>query len=299
MGDSKTYPLVSIITVNYNTDTVTAALLQSLRHITYANVEIIVVDNASSTDAGCLAKQFPEIKFIQNLKNEGFAGGNNRGIEQSSGQIILLLNNDTEVEPRFIEPIVELFSADEQIGVISSKILYYHSPGIIQYAGGERINSLTARGNFIGTGEADNGQYDKPHQTYLAHGAAMAIRRSVVDRIGLLPEVYFLYYEELDFCEYALRTGFTIWYQPQSVVLHKESMSVGKISALKVYYQNRNRLLFIRRNIFGIKGLLSRLFFTFISVPAGVLKFLLHRKPQFAWEIWKGLVWNFSYKAKP
>jgi hypothetical protein len=299
MGDFKTYPLVSIISVNYNTDTVTAELLRSLRHVSYPNVEIIIVDNASVTDAGCLAKQFPEIKFIQNLKNEGFAGGNNRGIEQSSGQIILLLNNDTEVESRFIEPIVELFSADEQIGIVSSKIRYYNSPGIIQYAGGERINSLTARGKFIGTGEADKGQYDKSHQTYLAHGAAMAIRRSVFDTIGLLPDVYFLYYEELDFCEHAQRAGFTIWYQPQSVVLHKESMSVGKISALKVYYQNRNRLLFIRRNVFGLKGLLSRLFFTFVSVPAGMIKFLLRRKPQFAREIWKGLLWNFGYKAKP
>jgi GT2 family glycosyltransferase len=297
MGDPKPYPLVSIVSVNYNTDKITAELLRSLRQVTYPNLEILIVDNASATDAGYLAKQFPEIKFIQNTKNEGFAGGNNRGIVQASGEVLLLLNNDTEVEPGFIEPIIELFRTDARIGIISSKIRYFNSPGTIQYAGGEQINTLTARGKFIGTGEQDHGQYDQPHQTYLAHGAAMAIRRSVFNRIGLLPEVYFLYYEELDFCEHAQRAGFTIWYQPQSLVLHKESMSVGKISALKVYYQNRNRLLFIRRNVFGLKGLLSRLFFTFVSAPAGMLKFLFQRKPQFALEIGKGLVWNLRHKS--
>ena len=299
MNNLIAYPLVSIVSVNYNTDEVTAELLQSLQHITYPNFEIIIVDNASSTDAGYLALQFPEIKFIQNTKNEGFAGGNNRGIERASGEIVLLLNNDTEVAPDFIEPIVALFEADKAIGIISPKIHYYHSAGTIQYAGGEAINLLTARGKFIGTGEDDKGQYDQAHQTHLAHGAAMAIHRRVFYAIGLLPEMYFLYYEELDFCEHAQRDGFNIWYQPQSLVYHKESMSVGKISALKVYYQNRNRLLFIRRNVFGIIGWISRLFFTFVSAPAGIAKFILQRKPQFAREIWKGLLWNCRYKIKP
>jgi len=292
------FPLVSIITVNYNTDKVTVELLESLKNVTYPNIEIIVIDNASSVDAAYIAGEFPNITYIQNPVNEGFAGGNNRGIEKAKGEIIFLLNNDTEVEPSFIEPVVDLFNLNEAIGIVSPKIRYFHSKNIIQYAGGTAINSFTARGAFIGTGEADTGQYDQPKQTWLAHGAAMAIHRKVFDRIGLLPEMYFLYYEELDFSEHAQRAGFKIWYQPKSLVLHKESMSVGKVSAIKAYYQNRNRLLFIRRNIFGIKGYISRFLFTFISLPLLITKYLLKGNRQFAGEVWKGLLWNLNYKNK-
>jgi GT2 family glycosyltransferase len=295
MKNEMKMPLVSIISVNYNSDQVTVEMLKSLRNLTYPNMEVIIVDNASSVDAGYLKAAFPEIIFIQNTANEGFAGGNNRGIEQAKGDIILLLNNDTEVTPGFIEPIVETFRSNEQIGIVSPKIRFFYSDDIIQYAGGIPINSLTARGKFIGTGERDNGQYNVAHETSLAHGAAMAIHRKVLDKIGLLPEVFFLYYEELDFCEHALRAGFKIWYQPNSLVLHKESMSVGKSSIIKVYYQNRNRLLFIRRNIFGIRGLISKLFFVFIASPIIIIKYQFKRKPDFAREVFRALVWNLSH----
>ena len=291
------FPLVSIITVNYNTDKVTAELLRSLAKITYRNIEIIVVDNASSIDASYLAKEFPNINFIQNSVNEGFAGGNNRGIEAANGEIFFLLNNDTEVMPGFIQPVVDLFFSSDKIGIISPKIRYFNSPDIIQYAGGEAINSFTARGRFIGSGEKDSGQFNMPQQTHFAHGAAMAIHRRVTDKIGLLPEIYFLYYEELDFTEHAQRAGFKVWYQPRSLVLHKESMSVGKKSAIKVYYQNRNRLLFIRRNVFGFKGLISRIFFTVVSEPVAILKFLLKGNMAMAGQICKGFVWNINYKS--
>jgi GT2 family glycosyltransferase len=296
MNNVNAYPLISIITVTYNTDDVTAALLQSLKQVTYRNFEIIVVDNASARDAGYLGKDYPEICFIQNTVNEGFAGGNNRGIEQAKGEIIFLINNDTEVEPSFLEPIVELFNANEQIGIISPKIRYYHTKDVIQYAGGTKINAFTARGRFIGSSERDTGQYDQPQQTLLAHGAAMAIRKKVLDTIGLLPEAYFLYYEELDFCEHAKSAGFEIWYQPKSLIYHKESMSVGKESATKVYFQNRNRLLFIRRNVKGLKKVVSIAFFTAIAMPVSLTRYALQRKWKFAGLLIKGLIWNIKHQ---
>ncbi|AMR30134.1 hypothetical protein A0256_01225 [Mucilaginibacter sp. PAMC 26640] len=295
MQNMEGLPLVSIITVNYNTSEVTSQLLLSLQWVSYPNIEIIVVDNASITNAAHLAVEFPAIIFIQNNVNEGFAGGNNRGIEAATGEIIFLLNNDTEVAPDFIQPVVELFESNRSIGIISSKIRYYHSPEIIQYAGGTAINPFTARGQFIGSGQKDNGQFDMPMKTHLAHGAAMAIHKKVFDKIGLLPEMYFLYYEELDFTEHAQRAGFEVWYQPKSLVLHKESMSVGRASLLKVYYQNRNRLLFIRRNIFGIKGFISTLFFTVIAMPLAVIKFLFKGQLNMAMQIIKGFCWHFKY----
>ncbi|OOQ56707.1 glycosyltransferase family 2 protein [Mucilaginibacter pedocola] len=296
MKNTDQYPLVSIITVNYNTAAVTAELLKSLGHITYPNVEVIVVDNASTEDASYLADDFPHIKLIKNTVNEGFAGGNNRGIEAAGGEILFLLNNDTEVIPGFIEPVADLFSFHHKIGIVSPKIRYFHSPNIIQYAGGEAINSFTARGKFIGSGEEDRGQHDTPQQTHLAHGAAMAIHRRVIDEVGLLPEMFFLYYEELDYTEHVQRAGFTVWYEPRSLVLHKESMSVGKLSNLKIYYQNRNRLLFIRRNVFGFKGFISKVFFLTISVPAGLIRQLLLGNRKAAAGICSGVAWNLKYK---
>lgn len=291
-------PLVSIITVNYNTTSVTIELLKSLQQITYTNVEIIVIDNASQENCDAINTHFPAIKFLKNTVNEGFAGGNNRGIEIAKGEIIFLINNDTEVKSDFLEPVVELFNQNSKIGIISSKLIYFDCKDTIQYAGGNPINSLTSRGTFIGTGEKDINQYPNAYKTYLAHGAAMAIHRKVINTIGLLPEMYFLYYEELDFSVHALRAGFEIWFQPLSVVYHKESMSVGKLSGLKVYYRNRSRLLFIRRNIFGFKGLVSKLFYIFIAAPFGIIKFILSGKINYAKMILKGIWWNFLYKIK-
>lgn len=288
-------PLVSIITVNYNTADVTRQLLQSLQQVTYTNIEVIVVDNASQKDASFLKEEFPHITFIQNKTNEGFAGGNNRGIEKAKGEIIFLLNNDTEVAPSFIEPVVALFAIDASIGIISSKLIYYNSNQTIQYAGATPLNPFTTRGKFIGSGKYDNGLYEDAAPTHLAHGAAMAIHRKVIDKIGLLPEMYFLYYEELDFAYHAKRSGFSIWCQPKSVVFHKESMSVGKMSGLKVYYMNRNRLLFIRRNIFGMTGVISRMFFVCVSAPSAMIKYILQGKWNFAENIYKGLIWNLKY----
>lgn len=295
MKTNPTSPLVSIITVNYNTAEVTLQLLKSLQAITYPNIEVIVVDNASTKDASCIKREFTDVTFLQNHVNEGFAGGNNRGIERAKGEIIFLLNNDTEVEPSFIEPVVKLFQADASIGIVSSKLIYYNSNKTIQYAGAAAYNPLTTRGRSIGSGEQDNGQYNEAAPTHLAHGAAMAIHRKVFDKIGLLPEMYFLYYEELDFSEHAKRAGFAIWVQPQSIVFHKESMSVGKMSGLKVYYMNRNRLLFIRRNIFGVTGIFSRLFFILVSAPSAILKYILQGKWSFAGKICQGLLWNLKY----
>src|SRR5690349_8200220 len=115
-------PRVSIITINYNQTNVTAALLESLRYVTYPDVEVIVVDNGSPDDAtAVITKNYPEVTFIRSDMNLGFAGGNNLGIKAATGQYLFFLNNDTEVDPGFLEPMVGLFTSNPQAGVASSK----------------------------------------------------------------------------------------------------------------------------------------------------------------------------------
>lgn len=289
-------PLVSVITVNYNGHADTRELLASLREITYWPYEVIVVDNGSTRDKRDDFADYTWIRFVKSHLNLGFAGGNNLGIRQAKGDLILLLNNDTIVQPGFLEPMVERMVNNPAIGIVSPKILFYHHPGTIQYAGCTPISKFTARGFAIGHGKKDSPRYNKAGRTHRAHGAAMLIRKDVFDKVGLLPEKYFLYYEEMDFCETAKRAGYEIWFEPASVVEHKESMSVGKMSALKMYYMSRNRLLFIRRNFKGVSKVFSSLYVFFIAEPKEILKNLIQGKTEAARAIFKGMVWNLWHK---
>jgi GT2 family glycosyltransferase len=288
-------PKITIITVNYNGLIHTVAFLNSLRKITYKNIEIIVVDNASPQGVGALQSDFPEIKLILSPENLGFAGGNNLGIKEGTGKYFFLLNNDTEVEPDFIEPLVELMESNPQIGICSSKLVYYSQPDTLQFAGSTGINPYTGRGFAIGHGEKDDAKFDKNYKTLLAHGAAMMISRAAIEKVGMMAELFFLYYEETDFCERIKRGGFEIWYCGKSKVYHKESMSVGKESPMKVYYLTRNRIIYTRRNTKGLQKLLALSFFYSFSFPKGIFKYLLRKEFKLLASFWQGAIWNLYH----
>jgi GT2 family glycosyltransferase len=289
-------PLVSIITINYNQLRMTCELLDSLRKLTYPNVEIIVVDNNSAENpTSVISVNYPEVKLIVSNENLGFAGGNNLGIKTSKGDYLLFLNNDTEVHPGFLEPLVKLFETNPQAGAASSKILYHNSGETIQYAGSSRVDPFTGRSKRIGYMEKDNGQHDQLKETHLAHGAAMIVPRRVVEKVGMMPEFFFLYYEEVDWCESIKKGGYKIFFVPESKVYHKESMSIGKGSTLKTYYMTRNRLLYMRRNTAGVVKVLWILFFLLFSLPKNALKYTLKRDLEHARAFWRGLTWNLTH----
>jgi GT2 family glycosyltransferase len=290
------YPSVSIITINYNQLTVTCELLHSLRKLTYPDVEVIVVDNHSKEDpTDTIADKYPEVKLIRSKENLGFAGGNNLGIRASRGKYILFLNNDTEVDPGFLQPLVTLFESNPNAGAASSKILYYNSGDIIQYAGSSRVDPFTGRSKRIGYMQKDLGQHNVQRETDLAHGAAMMVPRRVINEVGMMPEFFFLYYEEVDWCESIKNAGYKIYFVPDSKVYHKESMSVGKGSTLKTYYMSRNRVLYMRRNTSGFKKLTWILFFLLFSLPKNTLKFILQRDLEHFKAFWRGLLWNITH----
>lgn len=288
-------PLVSIITVNYNGRVHTEAFLLSLRNITYKNIEVFVVDNASPDPLGNLPQQFPEVKFLMSKENLGFAGGNNLAIREAKGKYFFLLNNDTEVDPDFIEPLVELMESNSRIGIVSSKLVYYNEPNILQFAGSTGINMYTGRGFAIGHKEKDREEFNRTYATKLAHGAAMMFSRKVVEEVGLMAELYFLYYEETDFCERVKRAGFEIWYCGKSRVIHKESMSVGKESPMKTFYLTRNRLIFTRRNTKGFQKIAALFFFYLISFPKGIMKYFLKKEYKLLGAFWRGAIWNLTH----
>lgn len=270
----KNAPLVSIITVNYNQPHYTSQLLASLQQISYPNWEVIVVDNGCSPEGKI---EFPsdlsQLKYVCSEENLGFAGGNNLGIKKSQGQYILLLNNDTEVEPGFLEPMLELMEKDASIGIVSPMLIYQES-GKIQYAGARAVNPVTGRGKKLGH-LCEPKDYNKCYTTELAHGAAMLFRRELLTKVGYLFEGFFLYYEEHDWTERVKKAGYQVYFQGLSQVYHKESASVGKVSTLKTYFMNRSRILYLLRNTSGFARMSSLSVYFFIAFPKKIIQHLL------------------------
>jgi len=285
-------PLVTIITVNYNQTEVTISFLESIRKISYKNIEVFVVDNASVASPEMRIKErFPEVNVIVSDTNLGFAGGNNLAIKQAKGKYVMLLNNDTVVFPGFLEPLVEEMEKDGNVGVCSSKLLFYADQNTIQYAGSSPLHAIKIQSFAFGYGKSDNGLYADTKETALAHGAAMLVRSEVIRKVGLMSEEYFLYYEEIDWCESIKKAGYKIMFVPDSIVLHKESMSVGKNSYIQVYYKTRNRILLARKWRFGFEKVISLAYLSAV-VLRDTVKYLLQKNTELSKASARAWWWN-------
>lgn len=288
-------PLVSIVSVNYKQAAVTCGMLDSLRDLTYPWVEVLLVDNGATERQGDLfTAHYPDVSYLFSPENLGFAGGNNLAIPKANGTYILLLNNDTVVPPSFLEPLVAAMEADPAIGVASPKIYYFDQPDMLQYAGAEMINPYTGRGHSRAKLKRDIGQFNQSEAVGMAHGACMLIRREVVEDIGLLAEDYFMYYEELDYCDRAREKGWQCYYVADSHILHKESMSMGKRSPLKTYYMFRNRWLFMRKRRQGWPYYCFVAYFLLVGLPKHLLQHTLRREKEHIKAIFRGIFWNLG-----
>jgi len=291
--ENQNYPLVTIITVVYGQIEVTAEMLESLFQISYPNFEIIVVDNASpNCNIRSLKEKFPAIYLIENQQNLGFAGANNIAIQKALGKYVLLLNNDTIVDQSFLEPLVKKLESNSHIGAVSPKIRFFSAPDTIQYVGMTQMNPYSISNNSIGYCTKDIGQYEHDQKTYFAHGAAMMVRLSVIKEIGLMTDIYFLYYEELDWGLRIRNAGYEIHYVHDSLIYHKESITTGVLSPLKIYFLNRSRLLYMRRNIHGLTFIISLFYLIFISIPKNIFSRLVKREFKLLNAYSKAIKWH-------
>jgi GT2 family glycosyltransferase len=289
--------LVSIITVNFNQSYVTEQLLASISQTnTYSSIEIIVVDNGSKiNNVPEWILKYPDIIFLRSDRNLGFAGGNNLGIDAAKGDYFFLVNNDTEFTPGLVQTLVETLESHSRIGMVSPKIRYFDQPHMLQYMGFTDMNYYTARNDSIGQFETDNGQYDDlTGRTGYAHGAAMMVKKECIDKAGLMADNFFLYYEELDWCDRIKRAGYEIWLQTAALIYHKESVSVGKVSALKEFFMNRNRILFIRRNAPLGARLFFYIYFVALVVPRNILNYIKMGHSDFIGWLFKAIWWNIT-----
>jgi len=226
------YPKVTIVTLNWNTVEDTLECLDSLKKITYPNYNIVVVDNTSSgNDVQVLKEKCGnDVEVIASKKNEGYAEGNNIGIRQalkSKADYVLLLNNDTTVDPDFLTELVQAAETDENTGIVGSRIYFYNSPNLIQSAGG-RIRWFWGDMENYHDRE-DTRRYDRVAERDFVYGTSALIKRAVIENIGLLDRTFFFGIEEYDYCTRARRAGFKVIYTPYSKVWHKVGASAAKL----------------------------------------------------------------------
>ena len=281
---------LSIITINYNGVKDTCELIETLP-LDDASIEVIVVDNASKADeATFIALRFPQVKVIRSTQNLGFAGGNNLGIQTAQGKYLFFINNDTIIHhPSDIRHLINRLESSPKIGAVCPKICFAWGKHPIQFAGYTPLSSITMRNRSIGFGEEDLGQYDKAHPTPYAHGAAMMVKREAIEKAGMMPECYFLYYEELDWSMMFTRADYQIWYEPQCTIFHKESQATGQNSPLRTYYITRNRLLLVKRNWRGLSRYLSYCYLLGLVAPKDLLKFALQGRMDLIKAVLKGI----------
>ena len=222
----------------------------------YPDFEVIVVDNGSRDETAEIVSRFaPAIKLVRNQTNLGFAVANNVGIRRATGQIIVLLNPDTRVEREWLAELVAAM-ADRKLAIAGCKIMFMDT-NVIQHAGGFiRPNGLA---DHYGSGEVDHGQYEKIRYVDYVTGAAIAIKRELLQRVGLLHEGYYpAYYEETELCWRARALGYLVAYVPGAVIYHRQAASSGGARSVKYLTAFHNsRIRFVLRN-FSLKQLLFR-----------------------------------------
>lgn len=247
-------PKVSIIILNWNSYEVTRDCLLSLEKINYPNYEVVLVDNGSvDGSADKLRHQFPSARLIRNETNLGFAGGNNvamRDVLARGADYLLLLNNDTIVAPDFLDQLIGGAETKPEIGLVNPKILYYDPADRIWYAGGSyKLGWSFAR--HLGVHRVDNGKYNRVREVSFVTGCALLVKTEVVRKIGLLDEVFFFGFEDLDWCVRAMREGFRALYVPSAVVWHREGYvtkkNLGK--PVKDFYYFKNSVILARKHL--------------------------------------------------
>jgi len=249
-------PKVFIIILNWNGWEDTIECLESLKKIDYPNYNIVLADNGSTDESVLRLKDFcskynEELFFLENQNNLGFAGGNNVGIKyalENQADYVLLLNNDTTVEPDFLTQLIKAAESDKKIGMLGPKINFYDHKDRIWFLGG-KINCLLNQGTHLYYDQIDS--QNLPSEAFEVDyftGCALLIKKEVIKKIGLMWDGYFLYYEDTDWNLKAKKNGWKIIVAPKAKIYHKASRSTKPGSFSYIYYHTRNGLYLAKRN---------------------------------------------------
>lgn len=229
---------VTIVILTWNSSRFLPACIDTLLAQDYPSFSVVIADNGSTDETVPLVRSrypsttYPFIQVIENPANLGFAAGNNAVLRHIQSPFVVLLNPDVELASNWLSQLITPLAAEPTIGVAGCKI-YEPDRTTIQHAGGYIMRPQALSGHY-GLGERDVGQYEKQQDVEYVMGAAMAIRQEVIRSIGLLDEGFFLYYEDVDYCERARRAGYRVAYIPGAHLVHNESSTTQRGSVF--YY---------------------------------------------------------------
>lgn len=278
-------PLVSIVVVNYNGEKYVERCISSILSQTYKNLEIIFVDNNSKDNSVEIIKKYPQIKLIESKENLYFAGGNNLGFKNSTGDIIYLLNNDAYPESNVIEKIVEVFNKNHKAGVVQNKLIYASDPNRI-----DSVGSMFTMLGFLKHLEIDP---NKQSEIFSAKGASMAVRREIAEKSGLFHDSYKMYFEDTDLCWRAILMGFEVIYLPEFLTLHEVGKSTNYDTLpLTDYHSFKNRINSIITNSSFL--LLLIVLPVHIAVCIFVILTYVPRDFRISKAIFRAILWNFT-----
>jgi GT2 family glycosyltransferase len=253
-------PLVSVIILNWNGVKFIQKCLDSVLASDYSNLEVIVSDNGSVDGSQELIKRdYPQVILIENKRNLGFCEGNNIAIQRSRGDIVILLNNDTEVDKNWIKEIVRI-AKNPEVGIIGC-VLYFAHTKFIETAG--FCIHPSGRNLLI---------YTRFQEVDYVSGGALAVKRSVLERIGLLDPFFFAYCEDMDLCYRAKKGGYKVVMAYTAIVHHYGSQSWRRLPIKQMYLSERNRLYFIFKHFQGLRILKTLTYYEFLYFLMDVKK---------------------------
>lgn len=243
-------PSVAVVLVNWNNREDTLACLESLAHLAYRDFGVILVDNGSTDGSLEVLRERADVDLIENGENLGIARANNVGIARARErgfEMIMLLNNDTEVDPDMLGVLVDALEADPRVGVVGPKMYYHSEPDVIWYAGGV-VHPWRGDCSHRGYGEKDTGQYDDEAETDYVTSCCMLARASLYEELGGIDPYYFIYFDETDFCLRAARAGHKVVYVPRAKLWHKVSRSMGGAGSARYWHHYmRSRAYFVAK----------------------------------------------------
>ena len=286
----KAGPLVSVIILNYNAREYLDGCLRSVLNSNYDNLEVILVDNAS-TDGSVefVLERFGNsgIKVIRLKRNYGFSIGNNKGAEYATGKYLVFLNPDTEVDPDWLGPLVEVMEKNPDIGVAQPLVLM---------SDGKHVDSAGCWINpyglvfTLGHGREDGKHYTGVYDIFYAKGCALMIRREVWERLGGFCPLFFTYYEETDLCWRVWRLGYRVVCVPESVIYHAGGGTLKKVPFHVKYHEARGRIAVLIRNhtFFNVMKYVP---VTLLLHVLNIARYVLKREVKAAWAIIKGTFW--------
>lgn len=280
---------VAVVILNWNGASLLRKFLPSV--IQYSDqADIYVADNASTDESiSVLKEEFPQVKIIQNDGNYGYAKGYNLALREVSADVLALVNSDIEVTENWLQPIINQFENQAEIGIIQPKILDYKNKALFEYAGAsggfiDQFGYPFCRGRIFDTIEKDENQYNNKSSIFWASGACFFIRKSIFDDLKGFDDSFFAHQEEIDLCWRAFNQGHEIIVVPESVVYHVGGATLNEGNPQKTYLNFRNSLLMLVKNLPSHKAFIIIFLRLCLDGIAGI-RFVLNGKPAHCWAI--------------